>query len=219
MDETTVYQLLHAGEEESAPRTDDGCQLYPGERHGDRVMDVMSYGPPAGSLLLKTGGNALQAVDKDVLDKQNVFSVVVPECVKPGDNILVRCPHSSRLISTTIPPEALPGHIFLVRSPPIKEVVTGVPLESGTHTSNGIDIIAAAAEKELHLREETSRNRSLSFDQDEGTNFEEVSLRNTTRDKHNSDQGFAMVNQRNQSQKGAVAAVVAFKTFCRHIIF
>jgi hypothetical protein len=226
MDATTEYKILST-EEGVAPETDGGWKLYPGERRGDRVMDVVSCGPPAGSLLLKTGGNALQAVDRDVLDKQNVISVVVPDGMDPGDTILVTCPFwTGRLISTTIPPGALPGHVFLVRTPPIMpEVVTGVPLdkmnnESDIQVVNGVDIIAAAIEKELALRVENTRTQTRTT-QDEEVGFEEVpgASHNEVRDRQKADDGFEMVpNQRNQPISSTRSGLVAAMFACKHII-
>jgi hypothetical protein len=205
----TEYKLISADEgvtrgQSPLPSNTD-WRLYPGDRRGDGVV---SCGPPAGSLLLKTGGNALQAIDRDILDKQNMVSVVAPDGKYPGDIILVTCPFvPGRLISTAIPKGALPGHSFLVRAPPIPEIVTGVPVElrsekDSTQVVNGYDIIAAAAEHELALREEHAQRTT----QTSGTHttaqeddFEMVEGA-AARDRRNSDEEFEMVQNSRRDQ-------------------
>jgi hypothetical protein len=221
MKETTDYKLLSTVEG-VASKTDEDWKSYPGHRHSDRVWDVMASGPPSGSLLVKTGGNALQAIDPKRLDKHDFMSVVAPEGRNPGDTILVTCPYSAgRLISTTIPEGALPGHVFLVRAPPTQPLlVTGVPVEysnekDATQVVNGFDIIAAAAEHELALREEFPRNgRTSTRDVEAG-----ASVNRQGRDRHDSDDGFEMVqNTGDQSRSPAGSGWIAAWFVGKHII-
>ncbi|CAJ1954455.1 unnamed protein product [Cylindrotheca closterium] len=79
-------------------------------------------GPPAGTVFVKTGGNALQAIGASILEQESVVRVIVPEGKMPGDSILVQCPHiHGRYVPTIIPGDAKQGTEFLVRIPPLNE--------------------------------------------------------------------------------------------------
>jgi hypothetical protein len=217
----TDYKLLSTVEG-VAPKTDEGWKSYPGHRHSDRVWDVASSGPPSGSLLVKTGGNALQAIDPKMLDKGEFISVAAPDGRNPGDTILVTCPYSTgRLISTTIPNGTLPGHVFLVRAPPIQPLlVTGVPVEysnekDAAQVVNGFDIIAAAAEHELALREENPQNRRSSTGDVEAG----ASVNRQGRYRDASDDGFEMVQPTgDQSRSPAGSGWVASWFVGKHLL-
>lgn len=74
-------------------------------------------GPPSSDkLLVKTGGNALQAVPRSTL-AENLIAVAVPECLQAGDPLLVQAP-DGRVLETAVPEGTFPGHTFLVRVPP-----------------------------------------------------------------------------------------------------
>lgn len=111
------YALLKTDEE--MPGNRGGWQEYPGQK---RQGESPAKGPPAGSVFVKTGGNALQAIDRAVLEQESVVRVIVPEGKGPGDTILVRCPYTKeRIIPTIIPETAKEGTEFLVRIPPLNE--------------------------------------------------------------------------------------------------
>jgi hypothetical protein len=102
-------------------------------------------GPPPDSVLIRTGGNALQAVSRRALEQKGLMAVSVPEGLNPGDNLLVRSPDGSgRVISAVVPEGALPGHTFLVQmpveeKPPTPIAVMGVPVQADlldTYTSS-----------------------------------------------------------------------------------
>jgi hypothetical protein len=80
-------------------------------------------------VLVKTGGNALQAVDQRALESEHVFSVIIPEGVLPGQTIFVVVPDGSgRFVSVVVPDGCFPGHNLLVKAPP-PVVATGVPVD------------------------------------------------------------------------------------------
>lgn len=102
----------------SAPSTSNPSG-YPGflRKGASPVSD-----PPTGTVFVKTGGNALQAIDTSVLEQESVVRVIVPEGKLPGESILVQCPHiHGRYVPTTIPDDAKEGTEFLVRVPPLNE--------------------------------------------------------------------------------------------------
>ena len=85
--------------------------------------------PPKGKVLVKTGGNALQAIDRKALEQDNVVAVTVPWNTRPGDVMLVRLPQD-RMVRTVVPEGMQPGHVFLVKVPE-PTVVTGIPVDFG----------------------------------------------------------------------------------------
>lgn len=99
-----------------------------------RTPALAGVKPPAGKVLVKTGGNALQAIDRKALEQKNVMAVTVPWNTGPGDEMLVRLPQD-RLIRTRVPEGMQPGHVFLLRVPE-PTVVTGVPVEIRAQDAN-----------------------------------------------------------------------------------
>ncbi|KAL3945410.1 MAG: hypothetical protein SGBAC_000463 [Bacillariaceae sp.] len=100
-------------------RTTTGTNHYPGCL---RTGASPAAGPPAGTIFVKTGGNALQAIDLSILEQESVVRVIVPEGKMPGDSILVQCPNvRGRYVPTTIPDNSKEGTEFLVRIPPLQE--------------------------------------------------------------------------------------------------
>ena len=105
--------------------------------------------PPAQTVLVKTGGNALQAVDRQALQQENTVAVTVPWLGKAGQTLLVRVPSSnatttgSRLVRTRIPDNIPPGSVFLVKLPPpsittsmeATEAYTGIPVDMNSTTT------------------------------------------------------------------------------------
>jgi len=92
-----------------------------------RTTALAGVKPAAGKILVKTGGNALQAIDRKALEEKNVMAVTVPWNTRPGDEMLVRMPQD-RLIRTRVPEDMQPGHVFLMRVPE-PTVVIGVPVD------------------------------------------------------------------------------------------
>jgi hypothetical protein len=104
--------------------------LFPGNR---RVLSLR--GPPPNTVLVKTGGNALQAVPQTVLEplhERRLVAVTVPENVSPGSTIYVQyyrrgttttdnSASSLELLEATVPARALPGHTFFVKIPDTQE--------------------------------------------------------------------------------------------------
>ena len=145
----------------------DGEPLYPtatGDRteYPGRRRMVVPGGPPPGSVLIKTGGNALQAIDERSAQQKELISVVVPPGRNGGDVILVRCPPDDRVVSAVIPEGAEGGHVFLVEVPPVESIGKGMgggPAHSDTNGNRiidpgttDLDTIKVAAEQELEQR-------------------------------------------------------------------
>ena len=152
----TDYKLISTEEDGSkgaGPSGTEDWKLYP----GDRRSQLKDVAPPKGMMFVRTGGNALQAISRDVIENKQMISVVVPEGKDPGDELLVACPFvKDRLISVIIPKNATAGSVFLVQPPPIApEVFTGIPVkpssEDQTPVVVGWDLFA---QDELALQEE-----------------------------------------------------------------
>ena len=136
MDDTTTTQIL----EPLIPRDvkqppDNTLATYPGRRTEPLPMK----GPPETAILIKTAGNALQAVSRSIAETDNLMAVTVPENTGPGDSLLVLVPGkngdggdgeksvnnringenaNTRTIQAEVPPNTYPGHVFLLRIPP-----------------------------------------------------------------------------------------------------
>lgn len=159
----TDYKLISTDEEYErliGNQVDD-WSTYPANRRSQHLLDVGAPAPD-GVVFIRTGGNALQAVPRELVENEDkLISVVVPEGREPGEEILVACPFvSGRLISVIIPQNATAGSAFLVRAPPIvPEIVTGIPVNFSsdsrcqTPVVSGTDIFA---QDELALQEEDS---------------------------------------------------------------
>ena len=83
--------------------------------------------PPQGQILVKTGGNALQAIDRTALAQYNVVAVTVPWNTQPGEVILVRLP-KDRMVRTRVPEGTQPGMVFLMKVPEPTAAI-GVPVD------------------------------------------------------------------------------------------
>ena len=103
---------------------------YPGNRRGSVPVVPSSCSTTTGTVLVRTAGNALQAVPATFLQQQQVFEaateapllliqVTVPPNAQAGDTIHVRSPYSNEemLIAATIPEGLVPGQTFHVTSP------------------------------------------------------------------------------------------------------
>jgi hypothetical protein len=122
----TNYELLSTVE--GKPVSRDILNSFPGNRR----FIPGTQGPPPDMVLIKTGGNALQAVHRRDIEEKNMMAVSVPEGVRPGDEILVRTVDGSgRILSSIVPTGALPGHTFLIQMPPNQEpaLAVGVLME------------------------------------------------------------------------------------------
>ena len=145
---------------------------YPGNRRRVAAGD-----PPLDSVLIKTGGNALQAAPRSVVERsnnnaQNLMSVSVPHNMSPGNQLLVATPDgTNRVIEATIPPGTFPGHTFLVEIPPIEgtlAVATGVPtvedVSAPTFRGDGTQIVTGhdIEHTDLHLQVAVASSSSSS---------------------------------------------------------
>lgn len=157
---TTNYNLLPTEEGKLTKEHVDKWRQYPGER---REILGQSHELSRCAMLVKTGGNALQAVDRRIVEQNDLVKVVVPDGVDPGQTLVVACPDGSgRMVRAQVPEGAIPGKVFFVRIPPVQPfVVIGVPVEQngGDTIQNplvdGHDISPSAdAEHDLLLQEE-----------------------------------------------------------------
>lgn len=121
------YQPLATGEEVLEPVKPREQSGYPAMR--SKTDALLGVRPPKDCVLLRTGGNALQAIERDHLEKKDVVAVIVPWNVSPGQAILVRLPYdNTRMVTAVVPEDMQPGHVFLVQVPePI--VVTGIRVD------------------------------------------------------------------------------------------
>lgn len=129
------YSLLPTVEGTYMP---SNWRQYPGNRKIP-LVELWAAGPPPDRVLIKTGGNALQAVSREALEQDDLIAVSVPEGINPGDELLVASPDATgRVVSAVVPERALPGHTFLVKLPPLSEApvaAVGVPLEENDITN------------------------------------------------------------------------------------
>jgi len=156
---TTDYVALATSEAEvtSANQTHSDWKTFPGQRR--------SVPPPCqlndDVVLIKTGGNALQAVRKSTLNNTDdtLISVSVPEGVQPGDALFVQIPNTNGMVEAKVPAGALPGHTFLVRLPPtttnsINATASIVEVPQAAAETNVSDTpVVAAAAPDLELNE------------------------------------------------------------------
>jgi hypothetical protein len=105
---------------------------YPAMRRP--IDNLPNKGPPSDKVLIRTRGNALQAVSRQILEQNGLMAVSVPMSSLPGNKLLVRAPDGSdRVISVVIPKGALPGHSFLVKMPAEEAApicVMGIPVQA-----------------------------------------------------------------------------------------
>jgi hypothetical protein len=146
------YSLLRSSEEEpvqAQPLCGDGS-WYPGAR---RTFLATGGDPPQDTVLVKTAGNALQAVPRTIVEEAGpLVSVSVPPNVTPGTMIYVTIP-DGRMMEVTVPEGAFPGHTFVVRTPPLEhslEILTAVPM--GDNNNNNNNPQPSQVHNDLHLR-------------------------------------------------------------------
>ena len=128
-EEATLYSPLVKDENEKYLYDRLDWRTYPASRSPILLAGVK---PPKESVLVRTGGNALQAVNRDSLEQKNVIAVKAPSWgASPGHTILVRVPYdNTRIITVEIPQGIQPGQVFLVKVP-VPVVVTGIPVDFG----------------------------------------------------------------------------------------
>lgn len=150
------------------------CSSDRGQFPGLRRENFAGTGPPNGSVLLPTAGNALQAVPADSLTLPNTMAVRIPGNAEPGQTLLVLAAVAQpmgTLGKVTVPANTWPGHTILVQIPddnspfPVPVVpVAGSSLaalnmmECGVHTNQplavayGVDVVALpSGEHDLQL--------------------------------------------------------------------
>jgi len=135
--ENPAYYPVSTDEKASTDRHHQptNWRKYPGN---SSRREISNDEPPKGTVLLKTGGNALTAVDKNAAMSKDMVAVSVPWNVHPGQHIVVCAPDGSgRCVTTTVPEGMTAGHTFMTKfdpqpdKPPIV-AVTGVPVEDPT---------------------------------------------------------------------------------------
>jgi hypothetical protein len=146
------------------------CTDFPGNR---RTV-VLPPGPPPNMVLVKTGGNALQAVPQMVFEQkqpEHLVAVTVPENVSPGRTIYVQHgPRNENLLQATIPAGALPGHTFFVRVPDAFQVDSGSivtataealsgSIDAGSAGDGAVVVAGRDAEGDLFLVQENSKDQ------------------------------------------------------------
>jgi hypothetical protein len=109
--------LIHG--ESTGTSSAEQRQQYPGNRRTPTISNTIA---PADSVLVRTAGNALQAVPSAIMSSSSnapqIIAVHVPGNAQPGDTIHVRSPYdNNQLIAATIPPNVGPGMAFYVQVP------------------------------------------------------------------------------------------------------
>jgi hypothetical protein len=176
---TTEYKLLDSKDgviydaETVYPSATTDSKEYPGNRR-----QVLEGAPPKETVLVRTAGNALMAVDKAMLEQKHVVSAVIPYGKGPGDAILVKCPYTDRLLSTRIPDGMGPGQVMLLQAPVDLGTTTNKLVDDNGDfvESTEYDDLKVAAEQELEKR-----------------HFGEEGDHSKEDDKDKPDEGFEMV--------------------------
>lgn len=118
---------------------------YPGHRR--RVPAV--GGPPSDHVLIRTAGNALQAIPRaeyeEKVQQKNVLAVSVPSSAAPGDTVMVRNNNSAtpQFVQATIPPESVPGKTFFVNVPTEEAPIASV---EGAEPLHDLELVAASSQ-------------------------------------------------------------------------
>jgi hypothetical protein len=131
----------------------------PRQYPGNRRTPMSNVSGPAGSVLIRTAGNALQAVPLSLVENTPIqfVEVFVPSNAQPGDTLHVRSPYGSgeELIAAIIPEGLYPGQSFYVQIPAVvrdEEVALteSFPLahlsEAPVATAPSDDVIVVAGE-------------------------------------------------------------------------
>jgi hypothetical protein len=204
----TKYSSLSSVEGKYVPAR-NGYTTYPAMRRP--IDNLQQKGCPSDKVLIRTGGNALQAVSRQALEQEGLMAVSVPNSLVPGDNLYVRAPDGSdRVVLVVVPDGALPGHTFLVKMP-VEEAapvaVMGIPVSAdlldhdtasqqqhqndGRIGGGGAQVVAGhdIESTDLRLMEESSSPEhvyDVSHQQQPSSEVELASGRNsTTQDRRN----------------------------------
>jgi len=167
MESKADYSLLPTVE--GMPMSADWRQ-YPGNRRIP-LVNLWAGGPPPDTVLIKTAGNALQAVNRKALEEEDLIAVSVPEGLHPGDELLVAIPNGNgSVVLAVVPERALPGHTFLVKLPPASQTpvaAVGIPLEEENTTTESTNnsgtagttvVVGQDLGAELLLQEQTTND-------------------------------------------------------------
>lgn len=94
-------------------------------------------GPPKDHVLIRTAGNALQAVPTEYYEqtvlKRNVLGVPVPGNCRGGDSIMVQNPSNRKMVQVDIPRGYAAGQMFFVEMPVTEAPAAGVMPEIPSH--------------------------------------------------------------------------------------
>lgn len=119
-----------AAQAETSPR------VFPGLRR----PIAFPTGPPKDHVLIRTAGNALQAIPRRYLEqtvtKKSVLGVPVPanSCGGDSDNCLVvKNPKDRKLVQVTVPKNYAPGQMLFVEMPVEEAPAAGVTAEKPSH--------------------------------------------------------------------------------------
>jgi len=139
--------------------------VYPGQRRAILPMDDMTD-KISEQILVKTAGNALQAVSRSTIEQKNLLSVHVPRNTKPGDSIFVRTPSGS-MVSAAIPEGCFHGHTFFVKVSDEQALapvaVMGVPVGDNAKLSAGGNIADTNAKATEVVYGQDLDNHDLAF--------------------------------------------------------
>ena len=118
--------LIDSNEQEAVATTSSARYDFPGNRRAPMSSSEMTS-PPSGTVLIRTAGNALQAIPATILEEKQqpssqLIEVQVPPNSRPGDTIHVRSPYTCAneeevLIAANIPDGVYPGQTFYVQCP------------------------------------------------------------------------------------------------------
>jgi hypothetical protein len=109
--------------------------VYPALR---RASAAGPPGPPKDHVLIRTAGNALQAVPRSYYEqtiaKTNVLGVHVPPNSRGGDVLVVQNPNNPRrMLQIKVPNDHAPGQMFFVEMPIRDAPAAGVAAEEPSH--------------------------------------------------------------------------------------
>jgi len=187
----TAYTLLSTYDgpvltESTGAALQGDASWYPGNR---RVPITETEGAAGSSssdrVLIKTGGNALQAIPRSLLimnenSNESLMTVSVPSGCGPGSTLLVLTPDGTgRMVAATVPQGLVPGHTFLVKIPPLEQFPPAQPPSSFLVT--GIPIATAHACHPDAINEDNDLQLAVV----EATNLNDVEMMETGKNHEN----------------------------------
>lgn len=169
--ESIVYSRLETGDLKKPlnlrTTSNTDWNAYPGNRC-NICPAATPQGPPSDHILMKTGGNALQAIPRKLFENNShhtMVAVTVREGMHPGDYLLVACPAGTgRAVQAIVPIGVLPGHKFLVKLPALQEKATISAHSTSTQVVMGEDV----SHTDLYLHEGNT-NISTNFERQHQT--------------------------------------------------